>query len=45
MYLVCESLRVENGDMSDHYLVEGKLRVDLRWVRARQVGSVKDAFN
>ena len=30
--------RGENGGISDHYLVEGKLRVDGRWKRRRGGG-------
>ena len=31
--------------MSKHYLVERNLRVDMRWVRARRIGCVKEALN
>ena len=29
------ALRGEEGGMSDHFLVEGKLRVSMRWVKTR----------
>ena len=37
-------LRGESGGMSDHYLVEGKLKVGMRWRRARQTGCVREVL-
>ena len=34
-------LRGEGEGMSDHFLVEGKLRVGTRWVKTRQVGEAE----
>ena len=34
----------ESGGMSDHYLVEGKLRVGMRTVRAKRVKGKKVNF-
>ena len=34
-------LRGDGGGMSDHILVEGKLRVDMKWVKTRRVGEIK----
>lgn len=31
-----------SGDISDHYLVKAKLRVDMKWIRAKQAGGVRE---
>ncbi|KAK7945076.1 hypothetical protein WMY93_000804 [Mugilogobius chulae] len=36
--------RGESGGMSDHYLVEGRLRVGMPWVRSRRSGDVREVL-
>ena len=39
----CESFERGKGEMSYHFLVKGKLRIGMRWVKTRPVGGGKES--